>query len=59
MIANGAWFDACLEPDGVLRQRVDFCGPGGDKTGPLVLESCTVCHGPGRTSDVADVHRLN
>ena len=59
MIANGGGFDACLEPDGVLRQRVDFCGPGGDKTGALVLESCTVCHGPGRFSDVADAHGLN
>ena len=27
----GGSFDACLEPDGTLRQRFDFCGPGGDK----------------------------
>lgn len=59
MIANGGWFDACLEPDGMLRRRIDSCGPGGNKNGPQVLESCTVCHGPGRSSDVADAHGLN
>ncbi len=58
MIANGGWFDACQEPDGLLRQRVDFCGPGGDKSGFPVLESCTVCHGEGRSSDVGVVHGL-
>ena len=58
MVANGGWFDACLEPDGTLRQRIDFCGPGGDKTGFPVLESCTICHGPGRNSDVGVVHGL-
>ncbi len=59
MIANGAAFDACTETDGVTRERVDFCGAGGDKSGRLVLESCSVCHGPGRISDLATVHGLN
>ncbi len=59
MIANGAAFDACTETDGVTRERVDFCGPGGNKSGRLVLESCSVCHGPGRISDLALVHGLN
>jgi hypothetical protein len=35
-----------------------MCGPGGNKNGPLVSESCTVCHGPGRFSDVANVHNI-
>ena len=59
MIGNGGSFDACQETDGTLRQRLDTCGPGGNKNGPLVNESCTVCHGPGRFSDVADVHSIN
>ncbi len=59
MIANGASFDACLESDGVLRERIDFCGPGGDKSGSLVRESCAVCHGPGRSSDTAVVHGID
>lgn len=59
MEQNGAWFDACQDADGTTRQRVNFCGPGGDMSGAIVQESCTVCHAPGRTSDVAVMHKLN
>ena len=58
MQSNGGSFDACQESDGTLLQRVDSCGPGGDKTGTLLEESCSVCHGPGRVSDTADAHGL-
>jgi OmcA/MtrC family decaheme c-type cytochrome len=58
-VQNGGSFDACQETDGTLRERLDFCGPGGDKTGANVVESCTVCHGEGRTSDVATVHGID
>jgi OmcA/MtrC family decaheme c-type cytochrome len=58
MQQNGGSFDACQEIDGTLRQRVDSCGPTGDKSGALVNEPCAVCHGPGRTSDVKNVHGL-
>lgn len=54
----GGSVDACQEADGSLRKRVDFCGPGGDKSGVLINESCAGCHGPGRWSDVAVVHGL-
>jgi len=56
--AGGGSFDACQEADGTLRQRVDTCGPGGDKTGMVIAESCSVCHGPGRIADVAVSHAL-
>ncbi len=56
---NGGSFDACQETDGTLRERLDFCGPGGNKTGANVAESCTVCHAEGRTSDVATVHSID
>jgi len=59
MVQNGGWFDACQESDGSLRQRVDVCGAGGDKSGPPVLESCGVCHGPGRSADIAPSHDLD
>ena len=59
MTQNGGSFDACQESDGTLRQRVNFCGPGGDKTGPLATESCTVCHGPGRGADVGQAHAID
>jgi OmcA/MtrC family decaheme c-type cytochrome len=59
MVGNGGSFDACQEADGTLRQRLDMCGPGGNKNGPLINESCTVCHGQGRTADVANVHSIN
>ncbi len=58
MEALGGSFDACQELDGSLRERVNFCGPGGDKNGELISESCGNCHGPGRRSDVAVVHGL-
>ena len=58
MIGNGGSFDACQETDGTLRQRLDVCGPGGNKNGPLIRESCSVCHGAGRNSDVAIVHSI-
>jgi len=59
MQQNGASFDACQESDGTTRERLDFCGPGGNKTGAIIQESCTVCHDPGRTADVAVMHSLN
>ena len=59
MEQNGGSFDACQETDGTVRERIDFCGPGGNKTGALVLESCTVCHDDGRSADVARAHNLN
>jgi len=58
MIGNGGSFDMCQELDGTARQRIDMCGPGGNKTGSLVMEACTVCHGPGRIADVALSHGL-
>jgi len=56
----GGSFDTCQELDGSLRERVDFCGTGGDKGGALIIETCgsSNCHGPGGRSDVADVHHL-
>lgn len=59
MEQNGASFDACEESDGTLRVRVDACGPGGDKSGAIVQESCTVCHDAGRSADVAVMHNLD
>jgi cytochrome c553 len=59
IVQNGGSFDACQEPDGTVRDRVNFCGPGGDKSGALALESCGVCHGPGRGADVAEAHHIN
>jgi len=59
MVQNGGSFDACQEVDGTLRERVDFCGPTGDKSGALLRESCGVCHGPGRSADVAGAHNIN
>jgi OmcA/MtrC family decaheme c-type cytochrome len=59
MVQNGGSFDACQEPDRTLRERADFCGPGGDKSGAPVLESCGVCHGSGRSADVAEAHHIN
>jgi hypothetical protein len=58
MVQNGGSFDVCQELDGTSRQRVDMCGPGGDKSGRLVIESCQVCHAPGRIADVAIAHGL-
>jgi OmcA/MtrC family decaheme c-type cytochrome len=56
----GGSFDACQEADGTLRRRIDFCGPGGDKSGAVLTEDgCVNCHGPGGVSDVAEVHGLN
>lgn len=56
----GGSFDACQEADGTLRERIDFCGPGGDKSGTLIEEpGCSGCHGPGGSSDVAVKHGLN
>jgi OmcA/MtrC family decaheme c-type cytochrome len=57
-VQYGGSFDACQETDGTLRARVDVCGPGGDKTGALVLETCSVCHGPGNSADVGVAHGL-
>ena len=58
MSQNGASFDACQETDGTLRIRLDFCGVGGNKNGAVVEEGCTVCHGPGKTADVAVSHGI-
>ncbi len=58
MESRGSSYDACLETDGMLRQRVDFCGTGGDKTGALIMENCVGCHGAGGRSDVALAHKL-
>ena len=58
-VQYGGSFDACQETDGTLRERIDVCGPGGDKTGAPVLETCSVCHGPGRSSDVAAAHGVD
>ncbi len=58
MVQNGGSFDACQEADGTVRVRVDICGPGGDKSGVIVLESCTTCHSSGRSADVAVAHNL-
>jgi len=58
MTQNGGSTDACQEADGSLLERVNFCGPGGNKNGAPVTESCNVCHGPGRVADVATVHQL-
>jgi OmcA/MtrC family decaheme c-type cytochrome len=58
MVQNGSSFDACQETDGTLLERINYCGTGGDKTGALVVESCSVCHGAGRSADVAHAHRL-
>ena len=59
MTQNGGSFDACQEADGTIRNRVDFCGTGGDKTGAIIQESCTVCHGPGRIADVGVTHSVS
>ena len=56
---HGGSLDACQEADGTLRVRVDFCGPGGNKTGALLEERCANCHGAGRFSDTAVVHGLD
>lgn len=56
---NGGSFAACLESDGMVRQRIDVCGPTGDKSGSLLFESCVTCHGPGRISDAAQAHGLD
>jgi OmcA/MtrC family decaheme c-type cytochrome len=58
MIQNGASFDACQEADGTVRERVDFCGTGGDKSGAPALETCVTCHDSGRSADVARAHHL-
>jgi hypothetical protein len=58
MVSNGGWLDACMETDGTTLERVDFCGPGGNKSGRLVQKSCSVCHGPERISDTGTAHGL-
>lgn len=59
MVQNGGSLDACQEADGTTREKLDFCGTGGNKAGALVIESCGVCHGAGRNADVATAHRLD
>jgi hypothetical protein len=59
MVQNGASFDSCQEADGTVRERVDFCGTGGDKSGALALETCVTCHDAGRSADIARAHHLD
>ncbi len=59
MELNGGHFDVCQENDGTTRVRVDICGPAGDKTGAIVQEGCTTCHGKGRMADTATAHSID
>jgi OmcA/MtrC family decaheme c-type cytochrome len=59
MVQNGGSFDACQEADGSIRERIDFCGTGGDKSGAPTLETCVTCHDAGRSADVSPAHHLD
>lgn len=58
MEQNGGSFDACQAEDGTIRERVDVCGAGGSP-GPIIQETCTICHGAGSSADVAVMHSVN
>jgi OmcA/MtrC family decaheme c-type cytochrome len=53
MEQNGGSLTACLSSDGTVSRKVDQCGV---TLGEVIQESCTVCHGPGRSADTAVVH---
>ena len=48
MQANGGAFDAAQTPDGTLVSATEG----------TVIETCDVCHGPGRSSDVKTLHGI-
>ena len=58
IVQNGGSYTACQDANGVLRERINNCGPTGDPSGALVQEACTVCHGPDRIADIARAHSL-
>jgi hypothetical protein len=57
MEQNGGAYDACLLPDGTVYRKIDECGIS-EPMGEVLQETCTVCHGPGRSADTGVVHGL-